>query len=95
MHNVTTNKRLTPTLLFCVRLVAEEAHLGFLPVCEEDYDLCFQQAYADDPRIMALKDVIRSTAYRGILAELPGYRLRRAGQTLVVKSHSQKQEPGP
>ena len=38
----------------CVRLVAEEAQTGFLSVCEEDYDLCFPQSQAADPRIAAL-----------------------------------------
>jgi molybdate-binding protein len=67
----------------CVRLVAEEAQTGFLPVSEEDYDLCFPSESADDPRIAALVDVVRSPSYREALAELPGYRLRRAEQTTV------------
>jgi molybdate-binding protein len=62
----------------CVRLVAEEAHTGFLAVCEEDYDLCFPQSHAADPRVIALVEVVRSASYRAMLAELPGYRLRTA-----------------
>lgn len=62
----------------CVRLVAEEAQTGFLAVCEEDYDLCIPHSLAMDPRVASLVDVVRSAPYRDTLAELPGYRLRKA-----------------
>lgn len=62
----------------CVRLVAEEARTGFLAVCEEDYDLCFPTSFLPDPRVTALVEVVRATSYRETLAELPGYRLRKA-----------------
>lgn len=62
----------------CVRLVAEEAHVNFLNICEEDYDLCFPSSYADDPRLAALVDVVRSPQYRETIADLPGYQLRPA-----------------
>jgi putative molybdopterin biosynthesis protein len=70
----------------CVRLVAEEGHTGFLPVCEDDYDLCIPQAHAADPRITALIEVVRSAAYRESLAELPGYRLRKPDVATVKLS---------
>jgi molybdate-binding protein/DNA-binding XRE family transcriptional regulator len=62
----------------CVRLAAAESQLNFLSICEEDYDLCFPQSSADDPRVAALIEVVRSASFRETIAELPGYRLRRA-----------------
>jgi molybdate-binding protein/DNA-binding XRE family transcriptional regulator len=58
----------------CLRLASEEGQLAFLPVREENYDLCFPRQEAADPRIVALIDTIRSSEYRSLLAELPGYR---------------------
>lgn len=57
----------------CLRLTGEEAGLGFLTVRQEAYDLCFPEPSRDDPRIQALINAVRSTAYRRLLAELPGY----------------------
>ena len=58
----------------CLRLASEEGRLAFLPVGEENYDLCFRKEQAADPRLAALVNTIRSTEYRRLLAELPGYR---------------------
>jgi molybdate-binding protein/DNA-binding XRE family transcriptional regulator len=58
----------------CVRLASEEGQLSFLPVGEENYDLCFRSEQAADARLIALTNTIRSSAYRKLLSELPGYR---------------------
>jgi molybdate-binding protein len=68
----------------CLRLTAEEANLKFLPVREEAYDLCFAEALAADPRIQALLNVLRSTAYRTLIDDLPGYRARNTGAVMPV-----------
>lgn len=57
----------------CVRLTSEEAGLPFLTVREEAYDLCFSMEAEQDPRIQALVGVLRSSSYRRLLGELPGY----------------------
>jgi molybdate-binding protein/DNA-binding XRE family transcriptional regulator len=57
----------------CLRLASEEGQLAFLPVREENYDLCFRREQATDPRMVALINTIRSSEYRSLLAELPGY----------------------
>jgi molybdate-binding protein/DNA-binding XRE family transcriptional regulator len=57
----------------CLRLVTEEAGVDFLPVRQEEYDLCFPTAWEGDPRFQALVQVVRSPAYRKALRELPGY----------------------
>jgi molybdate-binding protein/DNA-binding XRE family transcriptional regulator len=63
----------------CLRLASEEAGLGFLSVRHEPYDLCFADALKDDPRIRALVATVRSSAYRRLLGELPGYESSGSG----------------
>ena len=64
----------------CLRLAGEEAGLDFLGVREEAYDLCFPEASRGDRRIRALVDAVRSTSYRRLLGELPGYDSAMAGE---------------
>jgi molybdate-binding protein/DNA-binding XRE family transcriptional regulator len=63
----------------CVRLVSMEAGLRFLSVRVENYDLSFLKSVESDPRIQALIRVVRSTAYRRLLGELPGYNVSETG----------------
>lgn len=74
----------------CVRMVAEEGNVGFVPLERDDYDLCFPAALADDPRLLALIEVVKSTEYRKTLAELPGYRASRAGQLTTLKASTKQ-----
>lgn len=69
----------------CLRLVAQEAGLRFLPIRMEGYDLCFTQTVKDDPRVQALVRVVQSRDYRQLLGELPGYDSRRAGELISVE----------
>jgi molybdate-binding protein len=62
-----------------VRLVSEEAGLDFISVREEAYDLCIPASQADDPRVRALVEVVRSTSLRNMLRELPGYDVSATG----------------
>jgi molybdate-binding protein len=64
----------------CVRLASEEAGLQFLPIRDEVYELCFPCASERDPRIQALKETIRSTSYRKLLHDLPGYDPAECGE---------------
>jgi molybdate-binding protein/DNA-binding XRE family transcriptional regulator len=57
----------------CLQLASAEAGLDFLPVQLEAYDLCFPEALTDDRRVSALLRVIRSSPYRRLLNQLPGY----------------------
>jgi molybdate-binding protein/DNA-binding XRE family transcriptional regulator len=66
----------------CLRLVSEEAGLNFLPVREEHYDLCYAASTEPDPRIQALLRAVRSTSYRRILGELPGFDTANTGESL-------------
>jgi molybdate-binding protein len=68
----------------CLRVAAADAGLDFLSVREEAYDLCFPDQWKDDPRLEALVEVVRSTSYRSVLADLPGYNSRDTGDLLQV-----------
>jgi molybdate-binding protein/DNA-binding XRE family transcriptional regulator len=64
----------------CLRLAGEGAGLGFLSIRHEAYDLCFADHSRDDPRIQALINAVRSTAYRRLLGGLPGYDSSETGE---------------
>ncbi len=57
----------------CLRLAGAEAGLRFFAVRQEPFDLCFSKEAARDPRVLALQRVVRSTTYRRLLGDLPGY----------------------
>jgi len=64
----------------CLRLACEEAGLDFLSVRVEEYDLCFPAEFETDPRIQALIETVRSSSYRSMLNDLPGYDSTETGE---------------
>ena len=68
----------------CLRLTAEEAGLKFLSVRDETYDICFATEFGRDPRMRALLEVVRSSAYRRMLGELPGYSASHTGEVEAI-----------
>ena len=64
----------------CSRMVSEAAGLRFFPVRTVAYDLCFPEDLADDYRLRALLETVRSRGYREKLAMLPGISLAKSGQ---------------
>jgi molybdate-binding protein/DNA-binding XRE family transcriptional regulator len=64
----------------CLRLVSDEANLRFLSVRRERYEICFPEPLAEDPRLAALSNVVRSARYRRLLGELPGYDISHTGE---------------
>jgi molybdate-binding protein/DNA-binding XRE family transcriptional regulator len=68
----------------CHRLVAEEAGLRFFGIRQEQFELCYADAAAGDPRLQALVSVVRSASYRNVLGELPGYGTRHSGEVRRV-----------
>ncbi len=67
----------------CVRIAAENASLGFLPLREEALDFCFPASLARDPRIAAWVRLLRSRSHRRLLSELPGYDARQTGDWIL------------
>lgn len=63
-----------------VKLVCEEEGIDFLSVRSEAYELCMLKSSLNDPRIQALLTVVKSTSYRRLLAELPGYDCQLTGE---------------
>lgn len=68
----------------CLKLVAQEMGLRFLPIRTEGYDFCYSRDMEDDPRILALVRVVQSPEVRRLVGELPGYDSRRAGELSAV-----------
>lgn len=68
----------------CVRPAAAEAHVSFIPIHEEAYELCVSDLLMDDPRLSALLGTLRSTAYRQLLADVPGCESTRTGDVRAV-----------
>ena len=63
----------------CLRPVATEAGLDFIPVQREVYDLCLAERLLDDPRIDALLSAVRSRSYRRVLSDVPGWDVAKTG----------------
>jgi molybdate-binding protein len=68
----------------CIRPVAAEAHLGFIPVHQESYDLVVPEVLVEDPRVAALMSTLRSMEYRQLLADVPGCSSARTGDVRAV-----------
>ena len=64
----------------CLKLASEEVGLSFLSVRREPYEICFPDSVADDPRLAALASVVRTSHYRRLMGELPGYDTRKTGE---------------
>ena len=56
----------------CVRPAAAEAHLSFIPLQQEAYELCLAESQLDDARIAALVATLQSVAYRRLVSDVPG-----------------------
>ena len=64
----------------CVYSAAKALGLAFVPVADERYELAIRREHADDPRIKALIDAIRSPEFKAILNRLGGYDTRETGK---------------
>ena len=65
-----------------VRAAAVALGLDFVPLGTEEYDRVIPTAYAEDARILALLEVIRSSAFREKVQAMGGYGLSRTGEIL-------------
>jgi len=64
-----------------IRAAANALGLDFVPVATERYDLCIPVDFLDDPRILALLDVLDSERFRSAVAALGGYDVTDMGRT--------------
>jgi putative molybdopterin biosynthesis protein len=63
----------------CVYSAARALGLGFVPVASERYEIAIRGEHLDDPRVMALCDVIGSLEFKEILEWLGGYDTKETG----------------
>jgi putative molybdopterin biosynthesis protein len=68
----------------CVELSSAESGLRFLSIRRERYDLCIPQSLADDPRVRGLITLLRSSDYRAMLEDLPGYTADDVGEIRLL-----------
>lgn len=68
----------------CLQLSSEEAGLRFFAVRQEEYDVCYRTASGADPRIKALVEVVHSSAYQSLVAQLPGYDVKTSDDVEVI-----------
>ncbi|NMB78611.1 MAG: molybdopterin biosynthesis protein [Methanomicrobiales archaeon] len=64
----------------CVYSAAKALGLPFVPVASERYELAFRQENADDPRLAALIEAVRSPAFIAIMERLGGYETQETGR---------------
>lgn len=65
-----------------VRAAAVALGLDFIPVGMEEYDLVIPDKFMSDPRMTALLDIIRSSAFKERLAAMGGYGVARTGEII-------------
>jgi molybdate-binding protein len=68
----------------CLRLVSEEAGLPFFAVREETFEWCFPPDTSHDTVLQSLRETVRSSSYRRLLDDLPGYDARECGEMQQV-----------
>ncbi len=79
----------------CIRPVADEAGVGFIPLQRESYELCVPAALIDDPRVAALSATLRSLRYRRVLADVPTCSSAMTGEVRVVSQAAPRSTDGP
>ncbi len=68
----------------CVSPAASEAHLTFLPLQRESYEICVSTASLADPGVTALLSTLQSLRYRRLVGDAPGCVARRTGEHRAV-----------
>src|SRR5262245_51936123 len=68
----------------CVKPVASEARVRFIPLHQEAYELCVADRQLDDPRISSLVATLQSPAYRALVADVPGCAALETGSVRPV-----------
>jgi putative molybdopterin biosynthesis protein len=63
-----------------VRVVAERAGLGFVPLFRERYDLVIPAERYEDPALRPLLDRLGERAFRDAVGRLPGYDMETSGR---------------
>ena len=59
---------------------ARALELDFVPVATERYDLCIPELFTDDPRVMALLDILHTAEFRDAVRALGGYHVEEMGK---------------
>src|SRR5262245_54184697 len=68
----------------CVSPAAAEAHLGFIAVQREAYEICVPDALLSDFRVAALIATLQSIRYRQLIRDVPGCEAGLTGELRAV-----------
>ncbi len=67
-----------------IEAAARQFGLDFVPLVEEDYFLVCLRDALDQPPVLALREILRSAAWREVVAALPGYAAVHSGEVLSL-----------
>jgi putative molybdopterin biosynthesis protein len=67
-----------------IEAAAVQFGLHFVPLVEESYFLACLESNLQHPAIRQLREILAGSRWRGILAELPGYRAAAAPGTVLI-----------
>jgi molybdate-binding protein/DNA-binding XRE family transcriptional regulator len=68
----------------CHRLTTEQAGLEFFHMSNEVFDWCYALSLENDPRIEALRKIVKSSNYRKALARFAGIEAHTTGEETLV-----------
>lgn len=68
----------------CVSPAAAEAHLGFIALQRESYEVCVASDLLADSRVKALVATLQSVRYRRLISDVPGCVATRTGEQRAV-----------
>lgn len=63
---------------------AHAYNLGFVPVCEEDYDFIIPESFMETEGVKNLLDILRSQEFADVLLSLGGYKLDEPGRIIKL-----------
>ena len=69
---------------FGVKAAAKQFGLDFIPITTEDYIMVCNRKSLNDSSLMRFLHEIKSEAFHGAVANLPGYKSNECGETLAV-----------
>jgi putative molybdopterin biosynthesis protein len=66
-----------------LRVAAEAFRLGFVPVCEERYDLVILQHGTDSPQVRAMLDALNTGSFAVEVGQLCAYDTAQMGEVIA------------
>ena len=78
-----------------IEAAARSRGLGFVPLVQETYYLVCLRSALEEPPMLALRNVLRSSEWLARMAQLPGYQAFRSGEVLSLRRELPWWSPTP